>query len=257
MTVTNWRNHTRVLACLALAVFAAPALADVRLTYITADSHRDSAQVYVQDGRVRLENPRESRSVIIYESDRHRFLILDPADKTFRVVDQRAVDDLRRMIARVQSAMSALPDSIRGMIDNHVPTVSALLKHPLPQVAIAATGATVRTDDYTCRTLTVSVNGGIGYGLCVVPASKLGISEDDAQTLASMAEDLRRLSGRNLTLKPQAQELLLKDAGVPIKYVDFRQGQTHLLNTIGRGELSEKVTAIPPDYEQRSLVDVF
>ncbi|HET7370913.1 MAG TPA: hypothetical protein VFK45_08750 [Gammaproteobacteria bacterium] len=238
-------------------MFAAPALADVKLMYVTADSHRGSAQVYVQDGRVRLENPRESRSVIIYESDKHRFLILDAADKTFRVVDQRAVDDLRRMIARVQGAMSALPDSIRGMINNHAPSVSALLKHPLPQIAIAATGATVRAGDYTCRTLTISVNGGIGYGLCVVPAGKLGIPADDARTLMKMGKDLRRLSGRNLTLKQQAQTLLLEDVGVPVKYVDFRREQTALLNAVGHDDLPERLTAVPPDYEQRALVDVF
>ncbi|HET7307232.1 MAG TPA: hypothetical protein VFK24_05390 [Gammaproteobacteria bacterium] len=241
---------------LAVLAVAAPAFADVELRYTPPKADGLATQVDIHDGRVRIVSPAQP-DIILYESAKHRFLILDTHKKTFRVVDQQAVTDLREDIARVKRLAQALPQSMRGLIHEHAPGVSALLEHPLPTATLAATGASVTVGRYRCRTITASINGGVGYGLCVTSASVLGIPKDDAQTLAAMAADLRRLAGRNLTLKPDAEKLVLEQVGVPVKYVDLLHGQTLLLKNVGHDQMSDDRMRVPPDYEQQPLIDIF
>ncbi|HET8551197.1 MAG TPA: hypothetical protein VFM97_01820 [Gammaproteobacteria bacterium] len=245
------------LLLLAATMLAAPAFADVELHYAPSNADYPVTQIVIHDGRVRITNSAQVHSVVLYESSKHRFLILDTREKTFRVVDQQAVTDLRQDIARVKRLAQALPQSMRGLIHEHAPEVSALLEHPLPTATLAATDTIVHVGRYDCRTATVSINGGIGYGLCVTSTKALGIPKDDAQTLAAMAADLRRFGGRNLVLKPGADALLLKQVGVPIKYVDFGRGQTWLLKSIGQGKVPNASMRVPPDYEQQPLLDIF
>ncbi|HET6725288.1 MAG TPA: hypothetical protein VFH85_04720 [Gammaproteobacteria bacterium] len=245
----------RIFILLSMLAIASPALADVELQYIDSDSGKPAAEVVVRDGRVRFANPAQSQS-ILYESAQHRFLVLDNAAKTYRVIDRQSVADLRREIARVKSAAQMLPDSIRKMIQGRAPKIDRLLNHPLPTVTVGLTGPAVHVGSWTCRTLTIAVNGGIGYGACVAPAQTLGVPEKDARTLAEMVDDLRALADGNLVLKPEAQAFLLKRLRVPVKYANFARNRMQLLNKVRHDEVLPEQTAVPSDYEQRPLVDV-
>lgn len=241
-----------ILSALAVTV---PALADVELHYIDGDSGKPATEIIVHSGRISIADPAQHQS-ILYESAEHRFLVLDDAAKTYRVVDQRSVADLRREIAHVKRAAQMLPDSVRRLIQDHAPKVSQLLRHPLPTATVGLTGQTVHVRSYTCRTLTIAVNGGIRYGACVAPAQSLGVPEKDARTLAAMVDDLRALAGGNLVLKPEAQAFLLKRLRVPVKYADFVHDRTEVLTAVEHGPPSPGSMRVPPDYKQRPLVDV-
>lgn len=247
----------RIFMILSALILTAPVLADTTLSYTDATSHKPATRVLIHAGHIRIDGPANGGSVVLYESQGHRFLLLDTAKHDYRVIDQQTVAKLRADIESVQHTVQALPQSIRGMIRNGAPSVSALIAHPLPHVTVAATGATTTAGKYRCRTLTISVDNGIGYGLCATPAKEIVIASTDAATLAAMAADLRRLGGENLTLKAEAETLLLKDRSVPVKLVDFKHGRTEVLQNVGRGTLSDDLFVVPRDYEPKGLIGIW
>jgi hypothetical protein len=232
-----------------------PALADVELQYARPGSSDTASRLWVHDGRVRLSG--QDYSTILYEKAKHRFLILNARTHSYRVVDRQAVRDVRKDIARAKSLARALPESVRNAIESNAPAIGALLKHPLPTATLAATGASTHVGKRQCRTLTINVSGGIGYGLCVTPADGLHIASDDAQTLVAMATDLLEFAGQNLMLKKKAETLLLEQAGVPIKYLDFEHDKTLILTHVKHDKIANHTLTVPKGYEQRPLIDIF
>jgi hypothetical protein len=254
------RNRATVgvaAAILAAAVWSVPAFADTTLSYTDATSHKPATRVLIHAGHIRIDGGAEGGGIVLYESEGHRFLLLDTAKHEYRIIDRQTVNKLRADIESVRHTVQALPPSIRDMIRSGAPSVSSMIAHPLPHATVATTGATTTAGKYRCRTVTISVDNGIGYGLCATPAKEIPIASADAATLATMAADLRRLGGENLTLKTKAEALLLKDRAVPVKLVDFKHGRTEVLKSISRGKLSDNLFVVPQDYEPRGLIGIW
>lgn len=245
-----------IFAVLAFTFLTAQAFADVQLQYVDAQSHRPATRIDIHAGGARIEDPAEPGTVILYEAAQHHFFILDTAKKTYRIVDKQALDKLRAEIARVQRTVQSLPQSVRGLIQDNAPSVSALIKHPLPDATIAATGATATVNGRRCRTLTVSVDGGVRYGLCVAPAKNLDLSKADAATVDAMMTDLRTLAAGNLTLKPGAAAALLKHRGVLLKFSDFARNRAQVLKAAKKTKIPESVLVVPEGYEPKPLVGI-
>lgn len=247
--MTKW-----LLTFLIIGLPTTSALADVELRYTPPDSDTPATRIAVHDGRVRLTGSGDENSAILYDSAKHRFLILDNAANTYKVVDRQVVTNLRNKIARLRRLANAVPESVREMIEEHAPSLGAMIEHPIPTVTVAVTGADSRVGNYRCRTVTIALDGGIGHGACLASARQLDMPRSDAQTLAAMMMDLRRLGGKNLTLKPKAKHLLLEQAPIPVKYADLRHGRTLILKHIGQKAISDDSMRVPDDYEQKSLL---
>lgn len=241
----------RFFVLITLALLAAPALADVELRYIDSASHQTATQVDIHAGRVRIEGPPGSHSVILYEASKHRFLLLDTTRRTYRVVDRQTVEKLRDEIARVQQALGSMPPAIQQMLQNGAPTVSALIQHPLPHVVVTATAA--RSEQH-CKSLTATVDGVAAYRFCAAPAAKLKIPTADANTLTTMAADLRQLAGENLELDGAAQTILLTDHSVPVTVTDLKRHQIATLAATKKQTLSAALFNLPKGYEEKGIL---
>ncbi len=237
-----------------LAAAAMPALADATLGYMNRDTHHAATRILIRDGRVRVANPERQGTAIIYDSAHHRFDVIDNARQTFTVIDRKTVRRLRSDIARAKHAANMLPGSVRGMIEGHAPALGKLLEEPLPKAVIAATGQTVTVGGHRCKTLSVSVERAVVYGLCASAPGFLSIPKADARTFVEMTRDLDRLAGRNLTLKRGAKKILLANWGVPVKVVNMAGGGAELLKTVGREKIDASQMRVPGDYRQVSLV---
>jgi hypothetical protein len=181
-----------LLFCTAL-FFAVTASAGVRFETVTRDIKTLVAQggtqvLMVQDGKIRMNNAKNSGGVILNNS---MFYVIDDTKKTYMEMDKatmkKTAEQAGAAVKQMQEQMKNLPPEQRAqmekMLGAHVPGMSGK-KDTFEAVD---TGKSDSAEGRKCHVWNLLKNGVLNEELCVVPFASLQGKEDFERTFKELS----------------------------------------------------------------------
>ena len=232
-------------------------------TFGPSGNAEESGRIYLEDGKLlRLDpdvdaqgNPEDNS--VIFRADTDTFIILDPEDKDYLVLDQQRVQQfsaqLKEQLSKMREQLDKLPPEQRGMMEK-------MLKAQSPQgtlefsVDIREIGPDEGATKYE-----VWVNGKKASEVWVKSPAEMGISRGALELIRQMS------SFYETTMKSLATDFpqitfgdnpfagIASMNGFPEKIKDIESGRVTRISSARTVELDPALFAPPPDYTERKI----
>ena len=265
----------------AAAVFAAPALADTHIAYTDA-AGQPGMQLYVKDGKVRMENG-AGQPIGIFDTVNPALLVLMPAQKRYAVFDEQTAAHLGAEYQEAQKELDDATKKLQGKAEDLADKLTTVAQHGLlqtlvghalvdymvklmipsgfsMQVELKPLGTSQTVAGFACQDEQVIISGNPGETRCVAhDLDKLGIPAADLATLQTMSDDYKQILTAIEPMAPGLSKTM--PTGLPVKSqkITFDQAtrklgsRTDTLQGISAAPLAASLFAAPADFTQVSL----
>lgn len=252
----------KAIALAAAALLAAGAAhADVHIRL--HDTHPGSAPVtvdmYVHDGRVRVEQSDHGSDYTLFDSRSGTLTMVMTQQRQYVRLTRESADRTRERIQQqMQAQLANVPPAQRAMVRQMMEKQGRNAAAPPVPPKVSDTGRTETVSGVRCRLYHVEPHGGSPREVCVAGRTALEISREDLQAIRSMASEgeeiARHLGGdtsRDLTFDPGQMP------GFPVleRPADATARGTSRLQSIEHGRLDPAMFRVPAGYAQRSLTE--
>lgn len=217
------------LTCLAVA---SPAQADLMLEY-QDDQGAHAFSMFVKGKRMRMEAHGDHPTVTLFDADARELTLLDPAGRSYTVLNQETV---RMMRQHLELALQAMGN--QGM---DVPTSV--------ETRVVATGETRTVGEYECRVVRYQVQDEISTLACVVAPEAVGVGEAEWLTisetfaaLADMASQLLPAGAGGLEMHPAA--------GIPVEASAVDGSSIQRLTRVEHAPLTDTMFRVPTGWRR-------
>jgi hypothetical protein len=168
--------------------------AGVRIESVTRDIKTQAADgtqiVMVQDGKVRVNNAKDSNGVILSDA---MLYVLDDKRKTYSEIDKatmkKTMDQAGAQMKQMQEQLKNMPPEQRAQMEKmmgaHMPGMMTGKKDTFE---VKDTGKNDTAEGRKCRLWNLLKNGVVSEELCVVPFSSLPGKEDFEKTFKEIAD---------------------------------------------------------------------
>ena len=119
---------------IAIAAFSTPALADTHVAYTDADG-KPGIQVYVKDGKVRMENG-VGQPISIFDTANPALIVMNPADKRYSVFDQETAQHLGAEYQEAQRQLDEATKKLEKQGENLADKLTTVSQHGLLQTLV-------------------------------------------------------------------------------------------------------------------------
>lgn len=232
-----------------LILAAGPAGADVTLSYDWRDGG-DASTVHVSDGRVRMERAGDG-TVTLYRSEDDELVIIQPADRTYTVLDE---ETRRRLKQQVREAMERLKEQLENMPEEQRKRVSGSMGDDGANMTtrLERTGETRKVDGRDCRMYRVLINDEPESKMCVGRAESLGVPEADARTLQRLYATLSEVAAQ--VMPEGSMKMTMQDIeGIPVMIWERGKKNPQILQSVSTDEVADDRFSIPENYRRRGV----
>lgn len=256
----------RIYRVVLFAAFILPGLsawADSHVIY-TDDQGKVGDQLYVKDGKVRIEKQGNS-SIAIYDPATNSVVVMIPGAKLYFVLNGQSAAQFGAAFQGVMQAHAAQQQAASAT-GQHSATNGASTSlgndpavHTNSQDTMQITerdlGTTEAVLGHTCRNFALSIDGRMIGDYCVVDsAAELGLPEVDLKGLDAMRAGTQRLAGQ---MGPFGQKLVSMNPHkffLKANHLIPHNGQlvtsTETLQSVVTTPLDAHIFDIPADYRQ-------
>ena len=187
---------------LCAALSCATASAGVRIESVTRDIKTQVAEagtqvVMVQDGKVRVNNAKESSGVILKES---MLYILDDKRKTYSEIDKatmkKTADQAGAQMKQMQEQLKNMPPEQRAQVEKMMGAhMGGMMSGKKDTYEAKDTGKSESSEGRKCRVWNLLKNGVVQEELCVVPFASFPGKEDFEKTFKELADAFEGMAG--------------------------------------------------------------
>ena len=252
----------RRAALLLIANFAATATfagAYLESADTSPDSPKDNARVtkmWFDGGRMRTENGGKGEgAVAIFKNN--AMYIIDPASKSYRILDKAALEQLSAQLAaarkKLEASMANMPPEKRQAMEKMLGKSGSAK----PKRVLKNTGRTETVAGFKCTLWEATEDGKKDEELCVAAPGNVPGGDDMMTTLRSVGEMLKGFSdsfGGNQTDNTWRDLDTVK--GVPVMMRQFEDGKVSLENRLAVAR-KESVNAaqfeVPAGYTEKKI----
>lgn len=254
----------RTLVALPLAVVLpmANGLADAVFVYEGAGFERD-AQIIVREGKVVLGDVDDSKLGFIYDTNEDLFHVLNHRQKSYTQLSgefvETMVSGMHALLPQLQQLaqesgdggeQGALIQSIIQQLSNNQSNVAA-------DVQVAATDGNRSVLGLTCDEFAVSYQAS-AYDVCAISYAKIGLSNEDKQSLQQLSILLRRLATTVQLHEAQVLATVLGHMdGVILEALDDNGDSLMRLKHLTLTARSSSDGEVPNGYKETDLLTVF
>ena len=265
----------------AATMFAAPAIADTHVTYTDA-AGQPGMQLYVKDGKVRMENG-AGQPIGIFDTVGNSLLVLEPAQKRYFIFDEQTAAHLSAQFQEAQQQLEEATKKAQGQAEKLADKLTTVAQHGLlqtlvghalvdyavklmipsgfaMQVELKPLGTSQTIAGFPCQDEQVIISGNPGEMRCVAhDISKLGIPVVDLATLQTMSDDFKQILTAIEVMAPGISNTMPTGLPVRSQKITFDQAtkklgsRTDTLQAISTAPLSADLFKAPADYTQMSL----
>jgi hypothetical protein len=182
-----------LIVCTSALLMAATASAGVRIETTTRDIKTQAIDggpqiVLVQNGMIRMNNPKNANGVILKNS---MFYILDDQKKTYSEIDkatmQQTADQAGAAMKQMQEQLKSMPPEQRAQMEKMMAGMPGMSGKKDVYEA-KNTGKSDTAEGRRCQVWHVLKNAKVQEELCVVPFSSLPGKEDVEKSFKQIAE---------------------------------------------------------------------
>ena len=272
---------TKIALLAAAALFTAPAIADTHIAYTDAQG-QPGMQLYVKDGKVRMENG-AGQPIGIFDTKDPALLVLMPAQKQYTVFDEQAAVHLGAEYQEAQRQLDEATKKLQDQGENLADKLTTVAQHGLLQtlvghalvdyavklmipsgfsmkVELKPLGTSQTVAGFACQDEQAIISGNPGETRCVAhDIAKLGLPAADLAALQAMSDDFKQILTAIEPMAPGISNTM--PTGLPVKSqkITFDQAtrkmgsRTDTLQAITTAPLPAGLFTPPPDYAGVSL----
>lgn len=237
-------------------------LADTTLKMV-APGDNGVVMYYIKGDMVRWSidwNDGSDSTYKLYDSAANTMTIVNPAQKSYMVLDDATIQAMSRELAkiwqRMQARMAKMPPKQRRIMKQMMD-----MGQPQPAPEVSRTGETKIVNGFFCQVYTISGPGHDSY-YCMASIEELGIPESDYQSLrdliafsVSVAEQFSKEFGvaEHISQFKAAMEI----NGIPIKWRasdsngDIKEGM--LLSSVSTKIMETSLFTLPKGYTRQQI----
>jgi hypothetical protein len=255
-------------ATLTVLAMTVPAWADTHIAYVD-DAGRPATQLYVKDGKVRLETGGDA---ILYDAAADRFPMLDGERHSYVVMDaermermvagaKQAREQMAASMAQMREQMTGMPPEQRAMMEQMMGGLGGAGEPTAPmtppKVEIKDVGSTQKVAGFRCKDVRMLVGGRAAARMCVADLEALDIPAADRVTLGAMHEGMQKMAAMDPT---GSAALDIMPQGLALKYepqgpaAESGEGP-EALQSISHGAVQADLFAVPPGYTEEVMPD--
>lgn len=221
-----------ILVTLLVVVAAMPVQADLMLEYHD-EQGAHAFSMYVKGKRMRMEAHGEHPTVTLFDADARELTLLDPAGRSYTVLNQETVRTMRRHLEQALQAMGS-----QGM---DIPTSV--------QTQVVATGETRTVGEYECRMVRYQVEDQISTLACVVEPSAVGIGDSEWLTIAETFATLTDMASQLLPSGAGGLEMH-PAAGIPVEASQADGTSVQTLTRVEHAPLADAMFRVPAGWRR-------
>jgi hypothetical protein len=263
-----WKPIT--LATLATVFLTLPAHADTHVSYV--DEHgKPATQVYVQDGKVRMEMGRDA---MLFDAAAGTFTMIDGAERSYVVMDAETMANMAAQAGQMRQMMSGQMAAMQEQMANMPPEQRAMMEQMMggmsgagpgaaggmkaPEIEMRETGDNQRIAGFRCKEVRMLIDGKPAAQMCVAELETLGISGGDRAALNAMHERIQAMAAMGEGA-PSVPDIMPQ--GLALKYVPegaaARAGGTpETLQAISKGGVSPGMFTVPAGYTEQKIPEM-
>lgn len=246
----------KITTAVAVALFAAPAIADTKLQYVDEKSDAPQSSILIKDGKVRMNNA-DSSSWTLYDSATNTLTTINPDDQTYTVMDEETMKNvsgqMSEAMAEMQREMEKMSPEQRAMMEKMMGGALDAGKKMI-ETRVDRTGKKLDKAGYSCEQVFYSV-GTLGRSeLCVVDINKLDIPADDRRALEAMqaqmkvvAENVSKGLGVNLAFDFDSL------GGMPVYMKEDKERSGDILEDVSHSSIDASQLKIPAGYSEEKI----
>lgn len=254
------------LFCCSSAVLADTTMkTDVSIDSIQAAGSADKTMTYIKGGMVRTDTG-ISGTYMLYDNAAHTMTIVNPAERSYTVMDEAALQAIGSQVAKARQRMQAMlaempPEQrrqIEQMMGNQLGAMMGMDEEPQPEPEVRRTGETKTVNGFSCQVYTISGPDGGSY--CMASIEELDIPKSDYQTFqdmiaftASMAKQVAGAIGAE-SAAGQAKAMM-EIHGIPIMShtpIANSHGES-VLTSVSTRTLDASLFTLPEGYTQQQI----
>ncbi|HEU5136663.1 MAG TPA: DUF4412 domain-containing protein [Steroidobacteraceae bacterium] len=254
----------KLILTVAALLAATQVSAGVRIETLTRDVKTQVADggaqvVMVQDGKIRMSNPKHGNGMILKNTVLYLF---DDQRKTYSEIDKatlkKAADQAGAAMAQMQERLKSMPPEQRAQMEKMLgANMPGAMSGKPDTYETRDTGKSETAEGRKCRVWNLIKNGALHEELCVVPYSSLPGKEDFEKAFSELAESAIGMAG-NLPGATAAIESRRAVDGFPVRVRHFdAAGKPRGIETVLTQWVEESLPAstfeIPAGYTKKEL----
>jgi hypothetical protein len=252
------------LAAVLLAVPSGPADAEWLIEMQVTDDagHERPGRIYLDGDDLRIEVDQDPPVQIIYSDDGPALIHLDPAARTYTVMDRELASQVSGEMQAARRAMeaqlAALPPEQRAALERMMPQPPAASERP--KLEVVRTDRSRQVDGRTCRVRELRRGTEVTTELCVIDWKEAGIGRTQLRAFREMArfqQDLVREAAGPFAgaLESQPFDAYEELDGYPVETRPLRGAEGYTRMGLPRKQETDPARYRPPEgWSRRALV---
>ena len=240
--------------------------AGVRIESVTRDLKTQVASgtqvVMVQDGKIRVNNAKESNGVILNDS---MLYVLDDNRKSYSEIDKatmkKTMDQAGARMKQLQERLKNMPPEQRAQMEKMMAThMPGMMSGKKDTYEVKDTGKNDTSEGRQCHLWNLLKNGKVSEELCVVPFASLPGKEDFEKTFKELAD---AFAGMASGLPGAGDSIKARSSinGYPVRVRGFDdagnpRGTETVLTKWVEESLPQSTFEIPAGYTKKELPKV-
>lgn len=212
-------------------------------------------KTYMDKNKMRVESG--ENEVVIYHQDKGVFWALDNKAKTYTEMTK---DDIKAMKSQMDEAMKRMQDQMKDLPPEQRQMVEEMMKGKMQSEPAKTTfnkvASKVKVNQWTTDKYEGHRQGSLEKEVWSADMDELGLDDESLQVMTGLSEFFKELSpDSNAVLKPGSKEWEkeMGYAGIPVKSIDYRDGQkTGIteIKEISKQDFPASMFEIPAGYKK-------
>ncbi len=253
------------LAIAVLLCVSPVANAGVVMDLVTRDTSgnvTETAKIYAQDNKLRMEEGDDARASMIFLGD--SFMYVDHRDKSYIVLDEATLDEVSSKIdaamKEMEAQLASMPPEQRAMVEQMMKgQMQGMMPQqadetPAPKVEAIGSGKWQARD---CRKYAVYENGEKTQQICAAQLDDVDGADEVIEAFRNMAAYVSKMTESlpmQTARQPNPGELMDQIDGFPIHTVDYANGEIVRevsLDAVEEQDLDNSLFEAPRGYDRQ------
>ncbi len=257
----------RSLCCALIGAGLAASLsiagADTTIVYVnSSDGGVETGKTQIADGRVAVSSAGGGH--VIFDTNNQQFITLNPADKSYMVMDQaqiqKIVDMQQQVMAQMESQLAALPASQRAQMKKMMSSMMPKVGGEAKPRSYERSGESKQIAGYDCEVIEVYSGDRKASQQCVTSADELDFPEQDYATIQAMMSFVQDLSKSFGQISDEILDFGEPGKGeFPVEFIHYGKmsgTSTGQLKSVTFDDIDPSLFEIPAGYKKMEMPDL-
>ncbi len=235
-----------------LPLLASVSYADTSLTF-TNNKDNVAMKMQIADNKMRATSVGDNSSYMIYDAANTTFTMVDSEDKTYFVMDKKAIEslsDVSAMMDRMlEQQLAEMPESQRAMMRGMMEQmIKSQMPKEMPKPEYSLTGKTKSYNGFDCQIVKKKLKRKKSE-FCVTDYSAIGMSKDEYAVIESFQGVISHMAQQFGADK----SMDFSELGdfIPVNY--NQAGEQGTLSEVNHDNLDPSLFVVPANYRRQEM----